>query len=99
MCSWSSRPSNSPTTVSTTLTDPGPSAGRASEFRETAARSSPTQPLGRLGHESYVTTLTIYAGYIIEEEGGKAVPLARPTASTPAPAASNVVPFRRRSAG
>ncbi|GAA5135437.1 site-specific integrase [Pseudonocardia adelaidensis] len=30
-----------------------------------------------LGHESYVTTLTIYADYIDEAEGGKAVPLAR----------------------
>jgi hypothetical protein len=51
-----------------------------------------------LGHESFVTTPTIYADYIDETEGGKAVPLARPTASTPAPAASNVVPFRRRGA-
>lgn len=28
-----------------------------------------------LGHESYVTTLTIYADYIDEGEGGKSVPL------------------------
>jgi integrase len=48
-----------------------------------------------LGHESFVTTMTIYANYIDEAEGGKAVPLARPTA--PAKPASNVVPFRRRS--
>jgi hypothetical protein len=61
-----------------------------------------------LGHESYVTTLTIYADYIDETEGGKAVPLARPTAPDPAPAPapeeakaapSNVVQFRRRNAG
>jgi integrase len=50
-----------------------------------------------LGHESYVTTLTIYADYIDETEGGKAHPLARPTA--PAKPAGNVVPFRPRSAG
>jgi integrase len=31
-----------------------------------------------LGHESYVTTLTIYGDYIDTEEGGKAVPLPRP---------------------
>jgi integrase len=36
-----------------------------------------------MGHESYVTTLTIYADYITEEEGGKAVPLARPRARRP----------------
>ncbi|MHA6621188.1 hypothetical protein [Pseudonocardia sp. DLS-67] len=56
-----------------------------------------------LGHESYVTTLTIYADYIDETEGGKAVPLARPTAPDPTPdrgaEPSNVVPFRRRNAG
>ena len=52
-----------------------------------------------LGHESYVTTLTIYADYVTEDEGGKAVPLARPTALTPAPAADNVVPFRRHNVG
>lgn len=49
-----------------------------------------------LGHESFVTTLSIYADYIDEAEGGKAVPLARPTA--PAKASGNVVPFRRREA-
>jgi hypothetical protein len=37
-----------------------------------------------LGHESYVTTLTIYADYIDETEGGKAAPLARPVAPAPA---------------
>jgi integrase len=53
-----------------------------------------------LGHESYVTTLTIYADYIDETEGGKAAPLARPTAPVPAePAPSNVVPFRLRVTG
>jgi integrase len=57
-----------------------------------------------LGHESYVTTLTIYADYIDEAEGGKAVPLARPTAPASTPedakaAPSNVVQFRRRNAG
>jgi integrase len=50
-----------------------------------------------LGHESYVTTLTIYADYIDETEGGKATPLARPVA--PAPAPDNVVPLRPRTAG
>jgi integrase len=50
-----------------------------------------------LGHESYVTTLTIYADYIDETEGGKAAPLARPVA--PAPAPDNVVPLRPRTAG
>jgi integrase len=48
-----------------------------------------------LGHESYVTTLTIYADYIPEEDGKTA--LARPTA--PAPAADNVVPLRPRATG
>jgi integrase len=54
-----------------------------------------------MGHESYVTTLTIYADYIDETEGGKAAPLARPTAPTPtAPAEkTNVLPFRRRATG
>ena len=50
-----------------------------------------------LGHESFVTTLTIYADYIDEAEGGKAVPLARPTA--PTQTGGTVVPFRRRSNG
>ena len=35
-----------------------------------------------LGHASYVTTLTVYADYITESDGGKAVPLCRPVAST-----------------
>ena len=56
-----------------------------------------------LGHESYVTTLNVYGDYIAEDEGGKAVPLARPTAATPMPTrtveAGNVIAFRRRSAG
>jgi integrase len=58
-----------------------------------------------LGHESCVTTLDVYADYIPEGEGegGKAVPLARPT-TTPAPAPAeptNVIDLaaRRRSAG
>ncbi|MBN9734802.1 MULTISPECIES: site-specific integrase [unclassified Pseudonocardia] len=42
-----------------------------------------------LGHESFVTTLTIYGDYIDEDEG-KSVPLARPTART-----GNVVPLHR----
>jgi hypothetical protein len=55
-----------------------------------------------LGHESYVTTLNVYADYIPESEGGKAIELARP--AVPAPTAiptptGNVVPFRRRTAG
>ncbi|TQM44106.1 tyrosine-type recombinase/integrase [Pseudonocardia cypriaca] len=55
-----------------------------------------------LGHESYVTTLTIYADYIDESEGGKATPLARPTAPSPAPdRGANVINLadRRRNAG
>lgn len=52
-----------------------------------------------LGHESYVTTLNVYGDYIAEDEGGKAVPLARPTAPVPASPSDNVVPFRRRTAG
>jgi len=48
-----------------------------------------------LGHESYVTTLTIYADYIDESEGGKVVPLARPTA----PARVISLAERRRTAG
>jgi integrase len=48
-----------------------------------------------LGHESYVTTLTVYADYI--EEDGKAVSLARPVA----PTATNVVALdaKRRANG
>jgi integrase len=49
-----------------------------------------------LGHESYVTTLTIYADYIDTEEGGK-TPMARPVASTES--TGTVVPFRRRTTG
>ncbi len=49
-----------------------------------------------LGHESYVTTLTIYADYIPTEDG-KAAPLARPVA--PAATAGNVVPLRPRATG
>jgi integrase len=49
-----------------------------------------------LGHESYVTTLTIYADYIDTEEGGK-TPMARPVASTES--TGTVVPFRPRTAG
>jgi integrase len=53
-----------------------------------------------LGHESYVTTLTIYADYIDETEGTKAIPLARPTAPTP-DRGDNVINLvsRRRNAG
>ena len=52
-----------------------------------------------LGHGNYTITLNVYGGYIAAEEGGKAAPLARPTAPAPEPAPSNVVPFRRRTAG
>lgn len=53
-----------------------------------------------LGHESFVTTLTIYGDYIPEDEGGKAVPLARPSAPALRPeTAGNVVSFRRRAIG
>ncbi len=44
-----------------------------------------------LGHASYVTTLTVYADYITEPDGGKTAPLLRPVAST----TGNVVPMRR----
>ena len=46
-----------------------------------------------LGHASYVTTLTVYADYITESDGGKAARLRRPVPST----AANVVPMRGRS--
>jgi hypothetical protein len=55
-----------------------------------------------LGHESFVTTLTIYPDDIPEGEGGKAVPLARPIAPVspdPEPERSNVIAFRRRATG
>ena len=42
-----------------------------------------------LGHESYITTMNIYAAYI-PKETGKAAPLRRPVASV-----GNVVPMRR----
>jgi integrase len=45
-----------------------------------------------LGHASYVTTLTVYADYITESDGGKAAPLRRPVASS----AGNVVSLRGR---
>ena len=45
-----------------------------------------------LGHASYVTTLTVYADYITESDGGKAAPLRRPVASI----SGNVVPLRSR---
>ena len=44
-----------------------------------------------LGHASYVTTLTVYADYITEGDGGKAAPLRRPVPSS----VTNVVPMRR----
>jgi integrase len=47
-----------------------------------------------LGHASYMTTLTVYADYITESDGGKIAPLRRPVAST----GRNVVPMRRPSA-
>jgi len=44
-----------------------------------------------LGHASYVTTLTVYADYITESDGGKAAPLRRPVASS----APRCLPMRR----
>jgi integrase len=44
-----------------------------------------------LGHASYVTTLTVYADYITEGDGGKAAPLRRPVPSS----VTKVVPMRR----
>jgi hypothetical protein len=44
-----------------------------------------------LGHASFVTTLTVYADYITESDGGKAAPLRRPIVA----AAGNVVAMRR----
>lgn len=50
----------------------------------------------RLGHASYVTTLTVYADYIAENEDGKRAPLTRPAA--PVSCTANVLPlFGRRS--
>jgi integrase len=46
-----------------------------------------------LGHASFVTTLTVYADYITEADGGKAAPLRRPTAGGPV---GNVVSIRGR---
>ena len=46
-----------------------------------------------LGHASYVTTLTVYADYITEGDGGKAAPLRRPVPTS----VTNVVPMRRQS--
>ena len=51
-----------------------------------------------MSHESFVTTLTIYGDYIPEDEGGLAVPLARPSAPAPRPE-TNVLAFRRRATG
>lgn len=45
-----------------------------------------------LGHASYVKTLTVYADYITEGDGGKAAPLRRPTAGG---VGTNIVPMRR----
>lgn len=45
-----------------------------------------------LGHASFVTTLTVYADYITEGDGGKAAPLRRPTAGG---LGTNIVPMRR----
>ncbi len=42
-----------------------------------------------LGHESYVTTMTVYAAYI-PTQTGRAAPLRRPVASV-----GNVTPIRR----
>ena len=46
-----------------------------------------------LGHASFVTTLTVYADYITEGDGGKAAPLRRPTVVG---LAGNVVSMRGR---
>jgi integrase len=43
-----------------------------------------------LGHANYVTTLTVYADFITESDGGKAALLRRPVPSS----AGNVVPMR-----
>lgn len=57
-----------------------------------------------LGHANFTITLNVYGGYIPEDEGGKAAPLAAPaptpaTVEAPAPELTNVFAFRRRSAG
>jgi hypothetical protein len=51
-----------------------------------------------LGRESYVTTLTIYADFISDDEGGKAIPLARPAAGSSSLHVTrrSVVPLRSR---
>lgn len=46
-----------------------------------------------LGHASFVTTLTVYADYITEGDGGKAAPLRRPSAGA---LGTNIVPMRRQ---
>lgn len=56
-----------------------------------------------LGHGNFSITLNVYGGYIPQDEGGKAAPLAAPVAPS-APAvepATNVISLasRRRSAG
>lgn len=48
---------------------------------------------------SYVASLTVYADFMAEDEGGKRAPLTRPIAQkdfADIPQASNVVQFRRR---
>lgn len=44
-----------------------------------------------LGHATFSITLDVYGDYIPEDEGGKAAPLARPSAPSP----TNVIPLRR----
>lgn len=96
------------TAVGLPASEPGVSGVRLHDLRHTYAVLSLSAGAHYmavskwLGHESYVTTLNVYGDYIAEDEGGKATPLARPTApaETPAPAA-NVIDLasRRRRAG
>lgn len=44
-----------------------------------------------LGHASFVTTLTVYAGYMTERDNGENAPLRLPAAG-----GSTIVPMRRR---
>jgi integrase len=52
-----------------------------------------------LGHSTYTLTLDVYGDYIPEQDGGAANTLPEPTAPATPPAATNVVPLRRRARG